>query len=310
MNFRDNLSQLNPMLGSIYVLEVPHWAQPSHAPFKYPQYAEDYGIEQDFLSFLSKHSELCTNNYDSAQYFYLPIFWTRLHLLGGYGQTGVDRLRELVEPLEAISQKMFTVCQYDDGPLVDLGQAKIFLGSRKNLFGFDAPLLCTDLPKPRPWAPNRKRRYLASFSGRLSTHPFREAMANAIDGIQSVKLEKELLSSRKYADLLRSSKIALAPRGYGGSSFRFYEALQLGTVPWLIGDIDTRPFKNQISWNDISYYSASPEQFLEDFTSLNLNDLEQKLNDVSNYENLGMGLGQWPTFLLNELQNSYSQGSF
>jgi hypothetical protein len=34
--------------------------------------------------------------------------------------------------------------------------------------------------------------------------------------------------------------------------------MQLGVVPFLIGDQDVRPFKNKIDWEKISIYTDSP----------------------------------------------------
>jgi hypothetical protein len=45
------------------------------------------------------------------------------------------------------------------------------------------------------------------------------------------------------------SKFALAPRGYGRGSFRFFECFQLGTIPiYIWNDIEWLPFKNIIDY--------------------------------------------------------------
>lgn len=61
--------------------------------------------------------------------------------------------------------------------------------------------------------------------------------------------------------------------GYGGSSFRFFEAMQLGIVPFLIGDIDTRPFKKFINWGKVSFYSNSVSDFTNVLNSSTKSDL-------------------------------------
>jgi hypothetical protein len=48
------------------------------------------------------------------------------------------------------------------------------------------------------------------------------------------------------------SKFSLAPRGYGRSSFRFFECFQLGTIPiYLWNDVEWLPFKNIIDYNKL-----------------------------------------------------------
>jgi hypothetical protein len=46
------------------------------------------------------------------------------------------------------------------------------------------------------------------------------------------------------------SKFALAPRGYGRSSFRFFEILQLGTIPvYVWDDKEWLPYKDKIEYD-------------------------------------------------------------
>jgi len=46
------------------------------------------------------------------------------------------------------------------------------------------------------------------------------------------------------------SKFALAPRGYGRSSFRFFEIFQLGTIPvYIWNDVNWLPFQDTIDYS-------------------------------------------------------------
>ena len=44
----------------------------------------------------------------------------------------------------------------------------------------------------------------------------------------------------------------MSPRGYGRSSFRLYEAIQLGSIPVFIYDHKWLPFEDEIDWNEFS----------------------------------------------------------
>lgn len=260
------------MTVTICLLPVGEELQPCSQPFRFPVHNRDYGVEQDFLRYLVAHPELVAESPAEADWHYLPVYWTRWHLGHDYGRTGKDELARGVAECILDDRKTFTICQYSEGPGVDLGEATVFLSSRPGGEGIDMPLLSTPHRTPivRP-----AKRYLASFVGRLSTHAIRTEMAEQLkdredvfilDGIQRSKflpvraLEKLVPAlpkseTRFFVRKMLESFVALCPRGYGGSSFRFYEAMQLGTVPFLIGEPDTRPFKKSILWKEISLYS-------------------------------------------------------
>jgi hypothetical protein len=82
-------------------------------------------------------------------------------------------------------------------------------------------------------------------------------LAEALADRPDVEISGVLTGAGRYARAIRSASIGLAPRGYGGSSFRFYETAQLGKVPFLIGDVDTRPFKAAVEWEACSLYAQS-----------------------------------------------------
>jgi hypothetical protein len=45
-----------------------------------------------------------------------------------------------------------------------------------------------------------------------------------------------------------NSKYALCPRGTGPTSYRIYEAIQMGCVPVYIGDNFWLPFSDELNW--------------------------------------------------------------
>lgn len=235
------------------MLDVPRELQPASQPFSYPAHNRDWGVEQDFLSYLQRHPEL-TASAATADWHYLPVFWTRWHLNHDYAATGLSELREHVDRAMLDDSKTFTVCQYDDGPVIDVGRTTMLLASRRTDAGIDVPLLCAR--HRHPLLPVRKR-WLASFVGRLSTHELRGRLAAALDGRDDVRIVDGDQGTRRFVRTTLVSRVALSPRGYGGSSFRFFEAAQLGVPPMLIGDLDTRPFADQIDWSRCSLYAST-----------------------------------------------------
>ena len=286
----------------IYRIPVEPHLLPKKAPFRYPSYSKDWGVEQDFSNFLAG-SDFVTEDKDSATHHYLPIFWTRYWVKNNYGKVGVAELNSYLDSLGLDESKLFTICQYDDGPLIDLNFGKgLFLSSRKTEgLGQDIPLIASDLPKI--WT--RKKKYLMSFAGRFDTHPIRMELREAASKHISVHIAEQQLNSRRFAALLQASLVVLCPRGYGGSSFRFYEAMQSGSVPCLIGDIDTRAFKSQIPWDKISFYFKTPGEAMSAIEKMNFNSLQEMGLLAKDYYNKFLKLGTWNNLLINEMLADY-----
>lgn len=116
----------------IYVLPVPPEFQPKQSPFRYPSYASDYGVEQDFLNFLRNKHPHTTQKKEDADFIYLKIFWTRYHLTYSQSSDSPSRLGEFLQTSSLSKSKVFTVCQYDDGTVVTLDGLVAFLASRAN----------------------------------------------------------------------------------------------------------------------------------------------------------------------------------
>lgn len=261
----------------VYIQPVIKDFQPDGIAQPYPQYNSQYGVEQDMVEYLNSHN-LTTPNKEDADWIYLPIFWTRWHVNHTWSSWGRDILQNYVNSLEIGDGKnVFTVCQYDDGPIANIGNATTFLSSRKTAYGIDIPLLASPLQTTKKWA---DKYIFASFSGLFSTHTMRYRMANSLRDSQDVFLYDGNYGTEHFITLMENSQIALCPRGYGGSSFRFYEAMQLGAIPFLIGDIDTRPFKQFIDWDSCSFYLDNPDKTAEFLKNIDTSKLEAMSNNL------------------------------
>jgi hypothetical protein len=285
----------------IFVLQVPQELQPKRQAFSYPSHNRDYGIEQDFVAYLDRHPESRARSAAEADWHYLPVFWTRWHLNHDYGRQGREVLQARAGDAILDDSKTFTVCQYDDGPLVGLGHTIVYLGSRQSESGRDAPLLCAR--HRRPWLPVRKR-YQASFCGRLATHPLRHEMAVELDGRSDIAIVDGHKGAAFFVAQTMASRIALAPRGYGGSSFRFYEAMQLGVVPLLLGDVDTRPFKGLLPWSEVSFYARSAKEALERIDEHGHRQLTEMGRAARRFYETAVAYGRWCPLLLKELESA------
>jgi hypothetical protein len=283
----------------IFILKVSEAAMPRQQRFVYPRHNRDFGVEQDFMEFLLRNPDVVTSDSARADWHYLPVFWTRWHLNHEYGKSGLEVLQACVDNALLDDRRTFTVCQYDDGPLVKLGGSKVFLSSRKTAEGLDAPLLCER--HRRPWITPRKR-YLASFVGRLQTHNSRIEMAAALTGRADILIQDGGGSSRRFVKTVLRSHAALAPRGYGGSSFRFYEAMELGVAPILIGDVDTRPFKQDLPWSDASLYVSDARELGRILDAYTLAEWDRMGRAAAELFERALTYQKWCPFVLQELK--------
>jgi len=282
----------------IYSLPVAPKLQPESQIIIYPKHNKDFGVEQDFHLYINQNKTLLTNNITEADWHFLPVYWTRWHLNHDYGRSGIDELQHEIDKSIIDDNKTFTICQYDDGPVVNIGNSVQFLASRKGSNGVDIPLLSSAHKKPFF---RRKKKYLASFVGRIANHPIRQAMADALRDNKNVFIYDGDKGTNFFVKTTVSSYISLSPRGYGGSSFRFFEAMQLGVVPFLISDIDTRPFKKFINWDDLSLFTSSSHELERIFSTMRKEDLTAigKLSNQFYMEKLAYQ--KWCQYVIKEL---------
>ncbi|MCX6800225.1 MAG: hypothetical protein NT091_03715, partial [Candidatus Falkowbacteria bacterium] len=179
-------------------------------PFKYPAHNKDYGVEQDFFDYLNNNPDIITTNPNEADWHYLPIFWTRWHLNNDYGKKRLDELQDECDKKILNNGKTFCICQYDDGPVINIGKTIQFLASRKSDVGIDIPLLSSSHKKPF-FIPNK--RYLASFIGRLSTNKIREDMSKLLSDRKDILIVDGNFSSSFFIKKTLQSFISLCPRG-------------------------------------------------------------------------------------------------
>jgi hypothetical protein len=288
----------------IFIIPIEEKFRPKKQRFKYPKHNSDYGVEQDFYEYILNKKDMLTKNSSEADWFYLPIFWTRWHLNHNYGKEGLDELQKEVDSKIIDIKKTFTICQYDDGPIIKLGGCLNFLSSRKDSVSIDIPLLSSEHREPFF---KKKKKYIASFTGRIGTHSIRSLMAQELSNKKDIFIKDGNFSVRFFVKTVLESYTSLCPRGYGGSSFRFFESMQLGVAPILIGDLDTRPFKKFIDWDKISFYRKNTEDLYEFLSSLKKEDLLFMGKNAKKIYEEQLAYQKWCDFILKELDERNKQ---
>jgi hypothetical protein len=253
----------------MFIIDVPKEFQPNYVS-NYPSYSSGKNIEEICYDLIKEKNEP-----SQSDYCYLPVFWTSFYIMRNYAAS-IEDLYQWLETLDK-TKKYFTVNQYDSGVYVKNlnlnltvfsaggGGANInndsivknfnYFGSPRQYFcgkkgDYDIPLMCLPILNADVDVP---RDIFCAFMGRFDTHFCRMEMYNTLkDASQFVFLEPST-DINNYKNILSRSVFTLAPRGYGYTSFRLFEAILCGSIPIYIWEGELiLPFQDKIRWEDFS----------------------------------------------------------
>jgi len=224
----------------------PASISPTYPPYHIGKYLEEY--------FFKRWNE---ENIQSDRE-YIDVFWTNNFCNSMFAGQQYENVQEQLDSVLSLDGKYFTVSQFDDGPFEKFPEDTLIFSAGGNREGdniIPIPLICSPIPKEL--IPQKEKTIFASFVGSRDTHPIRMDMCNHLCGKEGYEISAGNWSTtvpmdnfKKFLDITCSSKFGLAPRGYGKSSFRMYEILQLGTVPVYISDVHYLPWTDELDWND------------------------------------------------------------
>jgi hypothetical protein len=124
-----------------------------------------------------------------------------------------------------------------------------------------------------------------------------------VGGTLPTRFYKRWFWAKSYNLNTMASYVALCPRGTSCSSFRFFEALQFGVAPCLIGDQDVRPFKKFIPWDEISYYARDVDELDALLKNLDKAEALKKGKKARGYWKNELYYQDWCKYVLMELEN-------
>lgn len=174
---------------------------------------------------------------------YLPIFWTGYWCNNGYGtkERGRNIIQRFMNNLPR-SKKYFTICQYDDGCMVDFKDLDIkIFGMSGGRIDYPIPLLC--MPHKFEF-PGVQKDIFCSFVG-SDTHPIRKEIIKQLSGKPGYYVTLKKHNLKDYCNILARSVFTLCPRGYGKSSFRIAEAIHYGAIPIYVSDEFIHPYNDR-----------------------------------------------------------------
>lgn len=261
----------------------PKALYPVYPPYHTGEYQEEY-----FYKRWNEDKPQCERKY-------IDIFWTNLYCNTSHSGYDIPNIqKELYDNLDW-NDKYFTICQHDDGPFEILPPDTLVFVSGGNK-KFEKKVALPSICSPLNINPNnniKSKRYLASFVGSL-THQIRYKMIDACKHRTDIKMyvknwnpivnKNEFLT---FIDLTLDSKFCLCPRGYGQSSFRMYEAMQLGSIPVYISDTPYLPFSDELNYEDFCVILSEKDlsnigEILENYSDDKIEMMTIKMKEVWN----------------------------
>jgi hypothetical protein len=227
----------------------------TYPPFKNGLYLEEF--------FLNK----MINENIKTKRKYIPILWTNFQIENWFASKKNEMQKVLDEWINENKciDGYFTIVQYDDGPLLKLPENTIIYGACSGTIPI--PLIYEDknftLENIEKYSYENKN-ILCSFVGNLTSNNVLPNVRQTL--FDKFKNNKNFLminsggwtpnvnktNQEQFIDITLKSKFSFAPRGYGRSSFRFFEIFKLGTIPiYVWNDINWLPFKNIIDYNKL-----------------------------------------------------------
>jgi hypothetical protein len=216
---------------------------PTYPPYHTGKYLEEY-----FYDFYLKNK----NEFDQTEATLIPVFWTNIYNTGQNKHLVQTYLNALPE-----DKKYFTVSQHDDAILEQLPNNTIQFSAGGLNGTIPIPLICSPIPENFK-NKNLPKDYLCSFIGSLPPNPdLRNALYNTLQDKEGFYFSEKRWWTptipedkfKEFIDITQRSWFSLCPRGYGLQSFRFYEALQLGSIPIFVYDTEWFPFADIIDWS-------------------------------------------------------------
>jgi hypothetical protein len=225
----------------------------------YPPFKNGFYMEEYFLNYMIQTNQI----YDKDGRMYIPALWTNFQLADWFRSNYMKMQYDLIQFIQSYpcDKGYFTVIQHDDASFLQLPpNTKIYGACNGHI---PLPLIYEDnnhtlLNKHGEIITFSDRKILCSFVG-CKTHNVRNNCVDAllnIDGFDIVIPESgwTLNVKKSHQDIFiektLQSKFALAPRGYGKSSFRFFEIMQLGCIPvYVWDDVEWLPYKDIIDYS-------------------------------------------------------------
>lgn len=261
----------------------------TYPPFKNGDYLEEYFLKYVLTNF--------NNNFKKK---YIPALWTNIQCEPSFYYKKDELQNSLNEWIinNPSENGYFTIVQHDDSVMLSLPQDTIIFGACSG--HLPIPLIYEDINNTLIKIPKKQfndKKILCSFVGTLTTNKnvipdVRKTLSIYFNNNENFKIinstiwtpNVDKINQDVFINTTIDSKFILAPRGYGKSSFRFYEAFLLGSIPiYIWNDEEWLPFKDVINYDKlcISLHISK----INNLENILLKIDEDEYNSMINYYN-------------------------
>jgi hypothetical protein len=227
---------------------------------QYPPFKNGLYLEEYFLNYY-------LNNNINSKRKYIPILWTNFQIENWFNCKKAELQNDLdAWVLQNPSENgYYVVVQHDDNCLLKLPENTVIYGACSG--DIPIPLIYQDTTSQLENIPKKtfsEKKVLCSFVGCITANGvspnvrlvmFNTLYNNPLFRMTNAGGWNASVDKNKQDNFISetiNSKFALAPRGYGRSSFRFFEILILGTIPiYLWNDVNWLPFQDTIDYSKL-----------------------------------------------------------
>ena len=256
----------------------------------YPPYHKGEYLEEYFVNRFS-------DNQNQASRLLIPVHWTAVFnycVKSGLGQgTKNWELRnKLFNKIAALPNDLeyFTVSTHDDAPQGEFPpNTKHFYAGGNSSIGTDPiPLVCSALN----FDLDPQKLIFCSFVGSATNNVRNHALQqlHSKDGylINAFHWQPDVSQDQQnlFLNCTSRSRFTLCPRGYGATSYRLYEAMQLGSIPVYISDKHLLPWSDELDWSSFCVVVKKMEnydhldQLLKNMTETTVRNMQEKIKEI------------------------------
>lgn len=256
----------------------------------YPPFKNGFYMEEYFLNYI-------TNNNIQTKRKYIPALWTNFQIEHWFTSKRNEMQLALDDWVRRNPSEhgYFTIAQYDDGPLLKLPDNTLKFGACSG--DVPLPLIYQDVNNTLESISKKtfhEKPILCSFVGNITSNNVSPNVRQVMFSHLTAKSDFKMINSggwtpnvnqnlqQLFIETTINSKFALAPRGYGRSSFRFFECFQLGTIPiYIWNDINWLPFQDIIDYEQLCIVIHVSE--IQKLNEMLLSIDETKYNNMFTY---------------------------
>jgi hypothetical protein len=270
-------------------------------------------MEEFFYDYITSNIEKLKD----IDYVYIPVFWTNLQVSDGFEEKKQFYNNLLNQEYSKFNSDttFFTIVQHDDCVLLNLPKNTLIFGACSG--HIPLPLIYEDTNHTLITIYNSitdqpfERNFLCSFIG-SETCTLRGTLKHISSSPGFVIQTKgwdvnvNINDINNFVGITIRSLFCLAPRGYGRNSFRYYEALYLGSIPiYIYDDHNWLPYREVINYDDfsITIHENDIINLPNIINNLDINKIHSMQNNIKNIGNL-FSLDYMCEYIINTLKNN------